>query len=189
MMRAPLRRAAVRTADPGLASTYDHFRADCGQRLALGHLWLWLGQPSTIYVLGGYDGSSRSYFNTAEAYDPHTNTWTSIAPMGTARTGLAATAVNGTIYALGGSDALSRSYFNTAEAYNPSTNTWTTIASMGTARVGMTATALNGKIYALGGYDGSSWLNTAEAYDPSTNTWTTIATKGPPRGAPTAPKG
>ena len=35
MMRAPLRRVAARTLQPGLASAYDHLRADCGQRLAV----------------------------------------------------------------------------------------------------------------------------------------------------------
>eukprot|EP01047_Picozoa_sp_COSAG01_P127721 COSAG01_NODE_57004_length_315_cov_0.685185_1_plen_105_part_11 len=34
-----------------------------------------------IYALGGFDGSS--FVNTAEAYDPRTNTWTAIASMGT----------------------------------------------------------------------------------------------------------
>ena len=34
MMRVPMRRAAVRTIHPGLASAYDRLQADCGQRLA-----------------------------------------------------------------------------------------------------------------------------------------------------------
>jgi hypothetical protein len=41
--------------------------------------------------------------NTLEAYDPATNTWTSEAPMPTAREFLAAGVVNGVLYAVGGS--------------------------------------------------------------------------------------
>jgi N-acetylneuraminic acid mutarotase len=63
-----------------------------------------------------------------------------IAPMGTARAGLAATTVNGKIYALGGTDWSST--FNIAEAYDPSTNTWTTIVLMGTARWSVAAVTL-----------------------------------------------
>eukprot|EP01047_Picozoa_sp_COSAG01_P134903 COSAG01_NODE_65099_length_274_cov_0.748571_1_plen_83_part_10 len=66
-------------------------------------------------------------------YDPTTNTWTAIAPMGTRRAELAAATLNGKIYALGGADDGS-SLLNTAEAYDPTTNTWTAIAPMGTAR-------------------------------------------------------
>jgi N-acetylneuraminic acid mutarotase len=140
-------------------------------------------EPQKIYALGGYDGSSR--LNTAEAYDPSTNTWTAIAPMGTARSALAATTLNGKIYALGGWDGYR---LNIAEAYDLRTNTWTAIASMGTRRNYLAAATLNGQIYALGGWDGgSSRLNTAEAYNPRTNTWTAIAPMGTRRYRLAAP--
>lgn len=39
-----------------------------------------------LYVVGGYDGQNR--WNTAEKYQPDTNTWHQLAPMSTIRSGL-----------------------------------------------------------------------------------------------------
>lgn len=39
-----------------------------------------------LYVVGGYDGQAR--WNTAEKYQPDTNTWHQLAPMTTMRSGL-----------------------------------------------------------------------------------------------------
>lgn len=39
-----------------------------------------------LYVVGGYDGQNR--WNTAEKYQPDTNTWQQLAPMNTIRSGL-----------------------------------------------------------------------------------------------------
>jgi N-acetylneuraminic acid mutarotase len=133
-------------------------------------------QPQKIYALGGNCWlGSCTIFNTAEAYDPTTNTWTAIASMGTGRMNLAATTLNGKIYAVGGDSGSSS--LNTAEAYDPTTNTWTAIMPMGTRRMQLAATTLNGKIYALGGYDGQA-MNSAEAYDPTFDVWTAIASMG-----------
>lgn len=39
-----------------------------------------------LYVVGGYDGQNR--WNTAEKYQPDTNTWQQLTPMSTIRSGL-----------------------------------------------------------------------------------------------------
>jgi N-acetylneuraminic acid mutarotase len=100
-----------------------------------------------------------------EAYDPATNSWTTKAPMPTAREFLAAGVINGKLYAVGG-DELTGPFLNTVEAYDPATNTWTTEASMPTARSGFGASAVNGKLYALGGFSDNGTLNTNEAFNP-----------------------
>ena len=92
----------------------------------------------TRCALGGVDGSN---LNTAEVYDPTLNTWTPIAPMGSARYALAAVALNNKVYALGGGDALG-TILNTAEVYDPALNTWSAIAPMGNVREGLAAVAL-----------------------------------------------
>jgi N-acetylneuraminic acid mutarotase len=114
------------------------------------------------------------------------NSWSTVASMGTARSGLAAaTGSDGRIYVLGGhpSPTVGVSALNTVEAYDSSTHTWTATAPMPTARGGLAASAgPDGRIYAIGGSDSSNHVLTAvEAYTPSTNTWTSVASMRTPR--------
>ena len=45
-------------------------------------------EPSRVLVMGGHDGSS--FLNTAELYDPQSQSWSAVAPMGSKRYGPAA---------------------------------------------------------------------------------------------------
>jgi len=139
-----------------------------------------------IYAIGGrpdYNASTVS-FNAVEVYDPATNTWSSAAPMPTARGALAAAAVNGRIYAIGGF-AYSNNLFqplDTVEVYDPSSDTWSTAAPMPTRKYDLAAVGMNGKLYVIGGSalsstspTGVAVLRTVEVYDPSTNTWSTAS--------------
>jgi hypothetical protein len=117
--------------------------------------------------------------------------WRTVAPMPTAREGLAAVmGPDGKIYAIGGYNFNTlEGYLNTLEAYNPSTNTWTcsvgdpssgcssaSMAPMPTARWALAAaTGPDGRIYAIGGWNANGQLNAVEAYNPSANTWATVA--------------
>jgi len=128
-----------------------------------------------LYAVGGNTGckcsvTSGGPVGTVEAYDPATDTWTTKAPMPTARDYLGVAAVDGIIYAVGGSDAAGN-VLTTLEAYDPATDTWTTKAPMPTARFNPAVAAVNGVLYAVGGYNSA----TVEAYDPLTDTWTTKA--------------
>ncbi|GIV28885.1 MAG: hypothetical protein KatS3mg027_2699 [Bacteroidia bacterium] len=138
-----------------------------------------------IYAIGGLRFDvDYLYLSTNEEYDPATNTWTTKAPMPTARAYLAAASPgNGKIYAIGGHRFdVANLYLLTNEEYDPATNTWTTKAPMPTPRRGLAAVSPgNGKIYAIGGYRFDSYygfhyfLSTNEEYDPASNTWTTKA--------------
>jgi N-acetylneuraminic acid mutarotase len=72
--------------------------------------------PKRIYVIGGSVGfavgSNQNY-----AYNPKTNTWTSAAPMPTARYSAAVAVVNDLLYVIGGSQAAS--VLATNERYTP----------------------------------------------------------------------
>src|SRR5947209_4464305 len=78
------------------------------------------------------------------------SSWSTLAPMPTARFGLAAaTGPDGRTYAIGG---YNNAFFNTVEAFNGST--WTSVAPMLTARTSLAvATGSDGRIYAIGGVD------------------------------------
>ncbi len=100
------------------------------------------------------------------AADP--NTWTTKAPMNTARYGHETVVLDGQIYVIGGS--ASSVTLNSVEQYDPVTNKWTTKAPMANARAAHQVAVVNDKIYAIGG-SGSQ----VEEYNPATDTWTTKA--------------
>src|SRR5206468_3550529 len=100
---------------------------------------------------------------------PGSGSWTTKAPMPTARYGLGVATVDGILYAVGGWNG--SSHLSTVEAYNPTTDTWGTKASMPTARADVGVAVVNGILYAVGGGNSSGVLTTVEAYDPATDTW------------------
>jgi N-acetylneuraminic acid mutarotase len=101
-------------------------------------------------------------------------TWTTKAPMPTARYHLATGVANGILYAVGGLSS-SGAILATVEAYNPATNTWTSKASLPTARFDLAVGVVNGVLYAVGGVGPAGSVATVEAYNPATNTWTSKA--------------
>jgi N-acetylneuraminic acid mutarotase len=152
------------------------------------------GPDGRIYALGGDTNiSAPTVVPTVEAYDPETDSWSSVAPMPTARRFLAAVALDGQIYALGGGPP----FRNAVERYDPETNTWTSLGPMPTARAALAAATAKCPpprdegvcIYAIGGFNGHA-LTTVEAYDPSTDTWQAVAPlPSPQAGTPGAATG
>lgn len=106
---------------------------------------------------------------------PTNLTWSTLAPMPTARDRFALGDANGILYAIGGQNG-GGSNLTTVESYNPSTNTWATgLAPMPTGRDNLVVASVGGILYAIGGGNGVTAYNTVEAYNPSTNTWSTMA--------------
>lgn len=129
-----------------------------------------------LYAVGGTlpPNPNANLLATAEAYDPATNTWTTRAPMPTARMGLGVAEVNGILYAIGGVDASMS--FSVMEAYDPATNTWTSKAPMPNGRVWFGVAVIDGLIYTVGGASRvAEAVTTVEVYNPCTDSWTTRA--------------
>ncbi len=101
-------------------------------------------------------------------------TWTTKAPMPTARLFHGVAAAGSKVYAVGGSNN-DGFFFSTVEGYDPATNTWVTKAPMPTAREELGLAGANGKIYAIGGSFSGTALTTVEEYDPATNSWASKA--------------
>ncbi len=102
-------------------------------------------------------------------------TWTTKAPIPTARGAASGAVINGLMYVIGG-NAQINALLGTSEAYDPSTDTWTTKAPMPTPRGGFVTEVINGILYAVGGdLCCGNFTNVNEAYDPNTNTWSTKA--------------
>ena len=128
-----------------------------------------------IYIAGGTSCTNPSTFlSTFQKYDESTNSWTTLANMANARSGLGLIETNGKLYALGGQDNLHHAT-NYVEEYNPATDTWTTEAQViPRATADMAIASYNDKIYIFGGRDADDTvLNTVRIYDPSTSTWST----------------
>jgi N-acetylneuraminic acid mutarotase len=106
------------------------------------------------------------------------DSWATMEPMPTARSGLGVAVVDGKIYVIGGQNGTALS---TNEMYDPITNTWSSKKPMPTPRAYFGITVYQNKIYAIGGATGA-FTHTAvnEVYDPLTDTWE--SKKGIPEG-------
>ena len=162
--------------DTWVAKAPDPIQNGAGQGVAYAGAGVIAGK---LYVVGG-EGTCGPCIPTSvlEVYDPSTDTWSSKAPMPTARAELTAGVVNGILYVIGGrtgGGASASVSVGTVEAYDPTTDTWTTRAAMPTPRQDATVGVVNGTIYVVGGFSASSGsvLNTVEAYNPIADAWTT----------------
>ena len=88
-------------------------------------------------------------------------TWTSVAPLDTARFSNTATLLlNGNVLVVGGYNAEALS---SVELFDPSADTWTSVRSLNAARGYHTATLFpSGQVLVAGGYNGSNSLASAE---------------------------
>ena len=132
-----------------------------------------------VLVVGGDTSPLSPDFgrgNTAELYDPATQTWTLTGSMGTTRAWHTATLLqDGRVLVAGG---FNNDNVKTAELYDPATETWTPTGDLNMARYGHTATLLpdGSVLIAKGSDDGDlgSALWNAERYDPTSGTWSLI---------------
>jgi len=116
-----------------------------------------------IYFVGGYNGSAK---NTAERYDPTTDTWETLTSMSTARHGVASATLNGKIYALGGEG------LSSVEIFDTSTESWSFGVALPSEVNHGTAIAVGGKIYSIGGRNASDQsINQVFCFDPFLNQW------------------
>jgi N-acetylneuraminic acid mutarotase len=117
---------------------------------------------------------------TSEVFDIDTKSWTTLAPMPTARNHHNVVTLDNKIYVIGGrvgscfSGGLSTNIWMNEE-YDIATDVWRSRAPMPTARSGAGAVVTDGKIHVLGG---EGWIDDLggvfrahEVYDPKTDTW------------------
>jgi len=100
--------------------------------------------------------------------------WQELAPMPTARQGLAVVAYDGMIYAIAGEteDGVT----DVVERYDPATDTWETLPSKPTAVTDVQAAVIGGKIYVPGGRSASGKAtDVLELYDPRSGSWETAS--------------
>jgi len=138
-------------------------------------------------------GGSREGYDiedSAEVFDPETNTWSSTGKMKEKRWCHTATLLlDGRVLIIGGCDGAKKSdrVLSTAELYDPKTGKFTYTGSLNIARQYHTATLLkDGRVLIAGGGDSASLADTrgiksAEIYDPNTGKFTLTGTLVVPR--------
>lgn len=133
-----------------------------------------------VYVPGGYDGNTSTYYDILQIYDTTTDSWSTGATLSDTLWGAGVAAYNGKLYTFGGE--LSTGTTNRVFEYDPVTDSWSEKTPMpGGARSTMAAAELDGKIYVVGGW---SSLRTVEVYDPTTDSWSTAASMNVGRQSP-----
>lgn len=100
-----------------------------------------------------YDGLND--LSTAESYNPMTNQWANITPMGTKRSCLGICAFDGLLYVCGGYDGAS--CLSSMERYDTLTGVWSSCPPMHTRRRYCRLAVLDHCIYSLGGYDSTQY--------------------------------
>jgi hypothetical protein len=102
-----------------------------------------------VYVVGGRVGGIGTNLDAAEAFDPAAGRWSRLAPLPTARGGLAATATAaGLVVAVGGEAAAT---FPEAEALDTRTGRWRSLPPLPTPRHGLGVVAVGEVVYVLAG--------------------------------------
>ncbi len=127
-----------------------------------------------VLFAGGQGTSGTGALDSAELYDPATDTFAPTGSMTSPRNDHTATLLpNGKVLIAGGSAPLLTSA--SAELYDPISGTFTATGSMSTPRQGHTATLLSsGKVLIAGGGNCNSGcvsFASAEVYDPTTGTF------------------
>jgi len=141
-------------------------------------------QDGRVLVAGGTSVSSgynTYYSNTAEIFDPTTNTWSSAGTLPYAFGGDMTLLPDGRVFEAGGSNG-SGCIANSA-IYDPTTNSWTATASMPQPRCATGILLDNGNIMVFGGSDNVSTVASSVVYNPATNTWTNGPSLNGSRGA------
>lgn len=139
-----------------------------------------------LYAIGGSSGAapcSGAPLATVERYDIDSGTWSSVAPLPSPRSDLAAYAHGGKIYVFGGCTGSEFAVTNAVDVYDVADDTWSTApADMPTPRSSMYAAGGKGDtVFVIGGQANGIQLTTNEAYDIAKNTWSTATPMPSPR--------
>ena len=152
-------------------------------RFGLGAATVTVNGHDLVYVVGGATNGSPS--SALDAYDPATDTWTSLPPMPTPREGAGVAAVNGRIYVAGGNVAGGAST-NAVEVFDPIGGTWSAGTPLPAARAHFSLVVAGGRLYAVGGdvtANGTTTVTAAlDRFDPAQPAgWTSLAPMSSPR--------
>ena len=129
-----------------------------------------------LYVIGGKMIRQKT-LNSVHRYNPDTNLWQEVVPMGIARCNICAVADKDFLYAIGGHGELWRGHgeLDVVEKFNPKLNSWCRVASTLERKMNSCGVIVRGKVFVFGGTTGTNVFSSLiEMYDPTLNMWSAI---------------
>ncbi len=137
---------------------------------------VWTG--SEMIIWGGYNGAT---LGDGARYNPATNTWAAVNPIGapTPRDEHTAVWTGKEMIVWGGSGG---GFLNNGALYDPAANSWkpVTLAGAPAGRSRHTAVWTGSEMIVWGGDNGVTNFNDGARYNPTTNTWLTFSTASAP---------
>jgi len=129
-----------------------------------------------LYALAGA-AQGQDATPLAQAYNPATDTWQTLAPIPQGLSHAGATSLNGKVYVVGGFTAnVHAGAVDSVFEYDPARNAWRKLASMSSPRGSVGVVALDGKVHAIGGRGlDKVTVRTHEVYDPASDKWSPAA--------------
>ena len=128
-----------------------------------------------LYLAGGHNGVSDS--PTVQAYNPATDSWSTLASMPGGRyQGDGAGVISNKLYVAGGWTTSPGLPNNNLWVYDPGANTWATRAGMPILSACGSSGVINNKLYITTACDGNSgYRSFLHVYDPALNSWSALA--------------
>jgi len=137
------------------------------------------GIGNTLYVAGGNGGEPGvSIIPEASlyAYNPLSNSWTTLASMPAGRYMSEGSALSNEFYLVGGWTTSPPLPNDNLWVYNPASNSWTIEANLPQLNAGGAAGTISNQLYVTTPDDGySGYFDFLNVYDPANNSWTALA--------------
>jgi N-acetylneuraminic acid mutarotase len=128
-----------------------------------------------LYAIGGRDilGTSNNVRGSTYRYNPATDSWTTMAPIPTARHSHMTVAHEGKIHVFGGNASVSSlAILSSHQIYDVASNTWSTGTPLPAALTSGTVSEVNGKFYIIGGVlPSGTYSDAVIIYEPATDTY------------------
>jgi N-acetylneuraminic acid mutarotase len=135
-----------------------------------------------LLVIGGtttgYNTTPAVPINTVEAYDPVTDSWTTLSPMPTARFGTTAAVIGSSVYVIGGFDS-SNTSTAIVEKFDPTGNSWSAADSLPAPLGDAMSVAIDSGIIVFGGHTilGQGGFGDVYEYNAAAGVWNPRANK------------
>jgi N-acetylneuraminic acid mutarotase len=124
-----------------------------------------VGVADALVAIGG---RGTANVDAVERYDPATDRWTTLPPLPTARSGLAAALLGNTIHVVGGESPDPPKIFPQHEVFDLATSSWSSATPLDRGRHGLGSGAIGGLLYVVGGgpNPGLAWSDKLDVFTP-----------------------